>query len=192
MGDCLRQCFPEPAGLWPRWTGDSSWATAGSTAETEDYTLLPDAWVGKTPSRFLDMWCWIPQLPQRHFCPWMDAELLLLRGSTTMDVFFSHVADVTSLLFLLEAIIMSVVTTQEREIFSYHGRIWQTLLPFTMTQKMYLFTGFSNWGTVGWASLKFWTVINRDVHSKQFFTKSKVVNEYAYEAVLDIKFKTAV
>lgn len=29
--------------------------------------LLPDAHVGKTPPRSLGIWCWIPQLPQRHF-----------------------------------------------------------------------------------------------------------------------------
>lgn len=36
-------------------------------------------WVGKTPGS-LGIWHWITQLPQRHFCPWMDTKLLLFRG----------------------------------------------------------------------------------------------------------------
>lgn len=32
----------------------------------------------------LGIWCWIPQLPQRHFCLWMDSEFLLFKGDTKM------------------------------------------------------------------------------------------------------------
>ena len=34
--------------------------------------LFPDAKVNETPPASLGMWCWIPQLSQRHFCSWMD------------------------------------------------------------------------------------------------------------------------
>lgn len=34
---------------------------------------------------------WIPNLPQRHFCPWMNAKLLLLRGRYKQGVSYSAI-----------------------------------------------------------------------------------------------------
>ena len=42
--------------------------------------LSPDAQVVQTPPGSLDKWCWIPQLPQRYFCLWVDAKLVAKKG----------------------------------------------------------------------------------------------------------------
>lgn len=42
--------------------------------------LFPDAQMGETPPESLDIWFWIPQFPQRHFCFWNDVDFLLLSG----------------------------------------------------------------------------------------------------------------
>lgn len=42
--------------------------------------LLPEAWVGESSPGSLGVWCWIPSLPQTHFCPWMGAKLFLRWG----------------------------------------------------------------------------------------------------------------
>lgn len=48
--------------------------------------LLPDTGVGKTPPGSLDIWCGNPQPPQRHLCPWMDADFFVagVGGKTEM------------------------------------------------------------------------------------------------------------
>ena len=37
----------------------------------QDLCLLLNAQVSETPPGSLGVWCWIPQLPHRHFCLWM-------------------------------------------------------------------------------------------------------------------------
>ena len=37
--------------------------------EPKSVCLLPNAQVSETTPGSLGTWCWIPQLPQRHFCP---------------------------------------------------------------------------------------------------------------------------
>lgn len=47
MGNYLRLCSPRASGPWPKGTGTSSWATAGSTAETKICLLITwcrDGW----------------------------------------------------------------------------------------------------------------------------------------------------
>ena len=40
---------------------------------------------------------WVPELPWRHFCLWMDAKSLLLRGEYVQETSHCHFVDVTSL-----------------------------------------------------------------------------------------------
>ena len=109
MGDYLRQCFPGPRRPWLGGAGASSWATQGPQLGPRSAYLLPNTWVGETSPGFLGVWCWIPQLPQRHFCPWMDTKLLLLgRGgwTGTRDVLFSYDADITLNLIFISCILI--------------------------------------------------------------------------------------
>lgn len=76
IDDCLG-LFPRDCQATAKGSGAGSWAAAGSTASMEVYQLIP---VGKTPPRSHDVWCWTPQLPQRHFGPQLGAKLLLLKG----------------------------------------------------------------------------------------------------------------
>lgn len=76
IGDFLG-LFSRDSQATAKGAGAGSWATAGSTAPIEACQLIP---VGKTPPRSRDVWCWTPQLPQRHLCPRLDAKLLLLKG----------------------------------------------------------------------------------------------------------------
>lgn len=46
--------------------------------------------VGEATPNSLVIWCWIPYLPQRHFCLWMDAKFLLLGGTKPRDVLCHH------------------------------------------------------------------------------------------------------
>lgn len=50
-------------------------------------------WVEETPPASISIWYWIPQLPQRHFCLWIDARLL--KVDTMRDVLFGYLADIT-------------------------------------------------------------------------------------------------
>jgi len=45
----------------------------------------------------LGMWCWVPQLPQRHCCSWIDARFVLLGwgGCKTRDVLGCRDANIT-------------------------------------------------------------------------------------------------
>lgn len=56
--------------------------------------LLPDAQLCETSPESLSIWCWIPQLPQRHFYPWMCAKFLLSGRTKTRDILYSHDADI--------------------------------------------------------------------------------------------------
>lgn len=56
-----------------------SWATAESTAKMEVCLPITQCTSGQGFSRSVGVWCWIPQLLQRHFCSWMGAKFLLLR-----------------------------------------------------------------------------------------------------------------
>ena len=64
-------CSPGTPRSWP---GEvSSRVTTGSNKNQ----ALSAHW---TPPRPTGIWCWIPQLPQRNFCLWMDAKVLLVRA----------------------------------------------------------------------------------------------------------------
>ena len=52
---------------WGRFTG-SCWLHSLYQGLSAYYQMQ----VGKTSPGSLGIWCWIPQLPQRHFCLWMD------------------------------------------------------------------------------------------------------------------------
>ena len=41
------------------------------------YAHYPTSQQGKILYESFGVWCWIPKLPQRHFCPLMDVKLLL-------------------------------------------------------------------------------------------------------------------
>ena len=78
-------------GSWLREAGVDSWATAGSTVGPKYVCPLPNATVGETLPRSLDIWYWVPQLPREHFCLWMDAKLLLLGvGGDTNKGYLIH------------------------------------------------------------------------------------------------------
>ena len=72
LGWLFKTVFPGAPRPRLRGTGAGSWATEGTTAQTEVCLyLLSDAWVGETSPKSLGIWCWIPQIPQRHFSLWM-------------------------------------------------------------------------------------------------------------------------
>lgn len=73
-----------------RGNGADTQATAGSTARTK-VCVLPDVSVHKTPPRSLGVKCLIPQLPQINF--------VNEGGIQVRDILFSHVANVTPLIF---------------------------------------------------------------------------------------------
>ena len=75
-----RQCFPGDPRLWPWGLIEVPQATEWSTVRTE-VCLLPSAWVGETPE-CMNLWCWIPQVPQRHIRSKMDAKLLKNKNGT--------------------------------------------------------------------------------------------------------------
>lgn len=57
---------------------------------------------------------------------------------------------------------------------------------------MYLFTIFSNWRRIGWASLPSIELLLTDLfHGKQLFTKNEIVNVSMYIKQNDIKLKIA-
>ena len=86
VGDCLRWCFPGAARTQPRGARVNSWATAGSTAQTEVGQPVP----GVTPlPGCLSVWCWIPELTQRYFYPLTDAKLLLLKRGYAQGASYS-------------------------------------------------------------------------------------------------------
>ena len=86
---------------WPRGAGASSRATAGFTARTEVCLLITRCMAGQNSSWIPWHMIRIPQPPQRHFCPWMDAKLLVLRRERKMrDIICCHDADVPQCRFL--------------------------------------------------------------------------------------------
>ena len=80
VGDYLSHCSPGALGPWPRGAGAGIQATSGSTAGPRSVCPLLDTQVCETPLWPLVVWCWIPQLPQKHFSLWTDAQLLLRVG----------------------------------------------------------------------------------------------------------------
>ena len=50
------------------------------------YAHYPTSQQGKILSESFGIWCWIPQLPQRHLCPLMDVKLLLWRVDYTLGM----------------------------------------------------------------------------------------------------------
>lgn len=70
IGDHPSQCFAVSPGPQPGCARTGLQSSVGSTIGTEFCYLVP-RWV--TSHRFLGIWCWIPQLPQKHFCSWMNA-----------------------------------------------------------------------------------------------------------------------
>lgn len=74
VGDCPGQCSPGA----PRWRLRGAGATHRFLLVPQP--LLPDVQVGKTPPESLGEWRWIPQLPQRCFCLWMDANFCCWPG----------------------------------------------------------------------------------------------------------------
>lgn len=84
----------------------------GFTRQLPEYRPVPV--FSKQLSSFLDCTgvsqsaSWIPQLPQRNFCPQMNAKLLLLSGAyIARDVLFIHCANVILSCFNLNALITS-------------------------------------------------------------------------------------
>lgn len=53
------------------------------------YAHYPTSQQGKTLSESFGIWYWIPELPQRHFCPLMDVKLLLWRVDYTWGMSYS-------------------------------------------------------------------------------------------------------
>lgn len=80
VGDCPSQNSPGAHGPWPTGAGASSQVLQAPLPVLRSVCLLPDVQRGPIALGSLGVWCWIPQLPQRHFCSWMDAEFLLLRS----------------------------------------------------------------------------------------------------------------
>lgn len=83
LSDCQHQGSPSAPGPWLRRAGAVAQATERSTAGTEVCLPITPCTGGKDSSWV--PWCVIldPTTPQRHFCLWMDAEVLLLRQETT-------------------------------------------------------------------------------------------------------------
>lgn len=69
VGGCLSQCSPGASRLQLREAGAAPQATSGSVAGTKICLPIVQRMLGQdSKSRVLR--CWIPQIPQRHFCSW--------------------------------------------------------------------------------------------------------------------------
>ena len=77
MGDCLKTVFSWTMAKmdWRQFT-----TPAGSTAGTEACMTITWCMGGRGSFRVPGLWCWAPQLPQRHFCPQTDAEFWWMEG----------------------------------------------------------------------------------------------------------------
>ena len=67
MDDCLRQDLQGASDLWLRESENCSQAT---------YEVFILHMRRQDFSQTLGLGCWIPQLLQRHFCPWMGAKMV--------------------------------------------------------------------------------------------------------------------
>lgn len=116
------QCFPSAPGLWPRGAGTSSQSTGGSTASAEVCLPITDIQMGDTPLGSPGIWCWVPQVPQRHFYSWMDAKFLLLCWGRMRDILCYHSADITLPLNLpsLGSLFLYTASSYGSSVISFH------------------------------------------------------------------------
>lgn len=100
LGGGLSQCSPDIPNHTQERTESVHRSVQGPQLGQRSVCLLSNTWVGETPGS-LGVWYWIPEYLQRHFCSWMDAEILLVVEGTKMkDVLSRHDADITLLIAL--------------------------------------------------------------------------------------------
>lgn len=86
MCGCLRQCFPR---AYKTMTGGSSWATAGSTTRTKVCMLISQCTDGQIPLSSLGIWCWFPELPQKHLT--MGGCQIVIEGGYEQGTLYSAI-----------------------------------------------------------------------------------------------------
>lgn len=138
----LRQCSPGAPGPWPKWTGDSSQATAGSTAGTK----MPLTWCMRGQDSFQVPWRMVlDPTPPTKACLSVDGcWIVVVEGEYHDGFLFQACCWCHFSLISSKDSHMSVFTTQESESFSWVMTEYRShFFALTVAWKMYPFTGFT-------------------------------------------------
>lgn len=92
---------------------------------------LPDTSMGGIPPRLLSVWCETAQFPKSHFCPRMDAELLL-RDGTWQGMFYLAITRMSSnwkIFALRSQVLLRLSYSRQKQSTSSAVYMWQGVTP---------------------------------------------------------------
>lgn len=95
MSDYLKHCFQELLNRGSEELESLHGPLQGPQPRLRSVCLFLNAQAGETPPRPLGGWCRIPQLPQMHFCSYMEAKYLLLSRRQNQGLSYRYDTDIT-------------------------------------------------------------------------------------------------